>query len=80
MRRFWINSIPLLVVLFTLIFGFTVASIAANCDDLEEAMNNANATATIICTVFGNANALCIDATAVAGAATFEFYNAGCQQ
>lgn len=78
MRRFWINSIPLLAVLFTLIFGFTVASIAANCDDLEDAKDAAQFAAKVICAVFGNAHALCIDATAVAGAATYEYYNAGC--
>ena len=78
MRRFWINSIPLLVVFFTLIFGFTIVAGAADCTSLKDAAMAAQAAATVICTILGNANDLCIAATAIAGEAWYEYYNAGC--
>ena len=78
MRRFWINSIPLLAVLLTLIFGFTIVANAVDCVDLLDIARAAEESAKTICAVFGNAHALCIAATSLAGAAWYEYYNAGC--
>ena len=75
MRKFWINSIPLLVVLFTLIFGFTIAAIAADCNDLKDKCDSATAEAFIICGLFGNGTNICVAAQARAGEACYAYYN-----
>ena len=75
MRKFWINSIPLLVVFFTLVFGFIMPAIATNCDDLEEQCDQATAAAFIICGMFGNGTNICISFQARAGAICYDYYN-----
>lgn len=75
MRKFWINSIPLLVVLFTITFGFTIAVIAEDCDDLEADCEYHKTLAALVCTVIGNANDVCWSLQANAGAACYEYHN-----
>ena len=67
MRKFWMNSIPMIAVLLVMVFGFTLASHAANCAELEKACNDARKTAESICNAFGNASDQCKDEGVDAG-------------
>ena len=75
MRKFWMNSIPLIAVLLVMAFGFTLVSHAANCDALKKACDDATQAAQSICNALGNGSPQCIDAQRLAGEVCYEYYN-----
>lgn len=75
MKRFWINSIPLLVVLLTLVFGFTMVADAGNCADLADLCDSSIKLAGKICAEFGAASIQCLNAQRTAGSVCYEYYN-----
>ena len=74
MRKFWMNSLPLIAVFLVVAFGFTLAAHAADCEAMKAAAEEMTAAAGAVCGAFGNDSGACISAQAAAGAAWASYY------